>query len=288
MQRRLIRAQMAPTEEVRVANRKQRRAAERVGETEQDTGDMPLEQGGQPDGTPAQPFPDHEEDVVFKVQMRVQNAFLGHWKSILVVVGIGLLGVLGFGLWEARVLEAQQAVQAQLAKLDRKMPKEDPLVRAGFKSAEEDPAVVAKITLTAEAYEAVAQGADGAGAVTAWIRAAAAWQRAGDSARETAAYGAAHAVGAQGVVGWSAASAHATALSGAGDVDGAAAVYRALADTAAGLLGEQALLNLAELYEDAGRTTESLAIYNEFTTKYPESVLKDRVAGGLSRVGASQ
>jgi predicted negative regulator of RcsB-dependent stress response len=279
---------MAHTEEVRVANRKQRRAAGRAGETDQDTTDPSLEQGGQPDGTPAQPFPDHEEDAVFKIQMRVQNAVLGHWKSILVLVGIGLLGVLGFGLWEAHVLEAQQAVQAQLAKLDRKMPKEDPLVRAGFKPAGGDPAVVAKITSTAEGYEAVAQGADGAGAVTAWIRAAAAWQRAGDSARENAAYAAAHAVGASGVVGWSAASAHATVLSGAGDVDGAAAIYRSLADTAAGLLGEQALLNLAELYEESGRTTESLAIYTEFNTKHPESVLKDRVASGLSRVGASQ
>jgi tetratricopeptide (TPR) repeat protein len=278
---------MAHTEEVRVANRKQRRAAGRAGETE-DTTDRSLEQGEQPAGTPAQPFADHEEDVLFKVQMRVQNAFIGHWKSILVLVGIGLLGVLGFGLWEAHVLEAQRDVQAQLAKLDRKMPKEDPLVRAGFKPPGEDPEVMAKITTTAEGYEAVAQGAEGAGAVTAWIRAAAAWQRAGDSARENAAYAAAHAVGASRVVGWSAASAHATALSGEGDVDGAAAVYRSLADTAAGLLGEQALLNLAELYEDAGRTTESLAIYTEFNTRHPKSVLKDRVAGGLARVGASQ
>jgi hypothetical protein len=54
------------------------------------------------------------------------------------------------------------------------------------------------------------------------------------------------------------------------------------------LLAEQALLNLAELYEDAGRTEESRSMYEEFTTKYADSVLKDRVAGGLARVGAAK
>ena len=61
-------------EEVLVANRKQRRAAERAGETAQDTTDLPNEQGGLPEGMPAQPFPDHEEDAIFKVQMRVIDA----------------------------------------------------------------------------------------------------------------------------------------------------------------------------------------------------------------------
>ena len=66
-----------------MANRKQRRAAERAGETAQDTNDLPNEQGGLPEGMPAQPFPDHEEDAIFKAQMRVQNLVLGHWKSLL-------------------------------------------------------------------------------------------------------------------------------------------------------------------------------------------------------------
>ena len=137
-----------------MANRKQRRAAERTGQTGQDTTDLPNEQGDLPEGMPAQPFPDHEEDTIFKVQMRVQNMVLGHWKSLLTVIALGLLGVLGYGLWEGRQLEAQQSVQAELAKIDRKMPKVGPLVQAGMKAVEDDPKIVAKLTVSAQKYEA--------------------------------------------------------------------------------------------------------------------------------------
>jgi len=279
---------VAHTEEIHVANRKQRRAAERAGDGAQDTPELPIEQGDAPAGGPAQPFPDHEEDAVFKAQMKVQNMVLGHWKGLLTVVGLGLLGVLGFGLWEGKVLEEQEKVQASIAKIDRKMPKDDPLVQAGFKPSDDDPKVVEKLTQSAEKYEAVAKTAEGSGAVTAWMRAAATWQRVGNKDNEVAAYASAHAQGAPGVVGWSASSAHASALAEAGDVDGAVAVYRGLADTSEGILAEQALLNLAELYEDSDRKGESLTAYTEFSTKYPDSKLKDRAAGGLARVGAAQ
>jgi len=274
-------------EEVLVANRKQRRAAERTGQPAQDTNDMDIEQGDLPAGMPAQPFPDHEEDTIFKAQMKVQNMVLGHWKGLLTTIGIGLLGVLGYGLWEGHELETQQAVQAELAKIDRKLPKVNPLVQAGVKAVEDDPAVVGKLTESAEKYEAIAKTTTGPDAVGAWLRAADVWAMVGNSDNEAAAYAAAHAVGVDGIVGWSASSAHAASLANAGDIEGAAAVYQGLS-TATGLLAEQALLNLAELYEDAGRTDESRTVYTEFTTKFPESALKDRAAGGLVRVGAAQ
>jgi tetratricopeptide (TPR) repeat protein len=288
MQARLNCAYGRTIEERIVANRKQRRDAERAGETAEGSEELLMDQDEGAEGGPAQPFPDHDEDVVFKVQMRVQNMVIGHWKGLLAVTAVVLLSVLGFGLWEAQVLEDQEAVQASIVKIDRKMPKEDPLALAGFSSAEEDPAVVGKVRSAAEQYESVAKVARGTGAVSAWMRAAAAWKRAGDTDAQAAAFASAHAVGVSGVVGWSASSAHASALNSAGDVDGSASVLRGLADTAQGLLAEQALLNLAELYEDAGRTEESRSMYEEFTTKYADSVLKDRAAGGLARVGAAK
>ena len=120
------------------------------------------------------------------------------------------------------------------------------------------------------------------------MRAASVWSEAGNTESEAAAYAAAHAVGAPGVVGWSASSAHAAGLAEAGDVDGAAAIYRSLVDAQPGLLGEQALLALAEMYEDAGRTDESRTAYTEFTTKFPKSALLDRAAGGVARLGNAQ
>jgi len=271
-----------------VANRKQRRAAARTGEQDGETPDLPLQPGDPPGGGPAQPFPDHEKDALFKAQMTVQQMVIGHWKFGLALIAVVLLAVLGFGLWEAHGEDAQRAVQAKIAKIDRKMPKENPLVAAGFSPTEPDANVVAQVQEGARRFEAIAQEAEGTGAVTAWMRAAAAWERAGDTESAKGAYASAHEVGASGVVGWSASSAYASALSLNGDVDGSVAILREMADSATGILGEQALLTLAELYEDAGRPGESRAAYTEFSTKHPQSVLTDRVNSGLARLGSGQ
>ena len=54
------------------------------------------------------------------------------------------------------------------------------------------------------------------------------------------------------------------------------------------LLVWQALISLAELYEDGGQLTASREAYVEFSTKHPESVMLDRATGGLARLGAAQ
>ena len=113
---------------------------------EQDSGnpELPLEDGELNQQGPAQPFPDHEEEALFKAQMRAQQLILGHWKSGLAVIAVVLLGVLGFGLWEGQQEEAQQKTHAKIAGIDRKMPKENPLVAAGFSTSETDANVVAE------------------------------------------------------------------------------------------------------------------------------------------------
>ncbi len=271
-----------------MANRKQRRASARGGDQSGESPELPLEEGGLNEGDPAQPFPDHEEEALFKMQMKGQQLILGHWKIGLSVIGTVLLGVLAFGLYEGSQEEAQQAIQAKIAGVDRKMPKENPLVTAGFSASETDANVVAQVEEGARRFEAIAESSEGSGAVTAWMRAASAWERAGNNDKAANAYASAHALGAPGVVGWSASSAHAAALAVGGDLDGAATTYRALADSAPGILAEQALISLAELYEDGGQLTASREAYVEFSTKHPESVMLDRATGGLARLGAAQ
>ena len=64
-----------------MANRKERRAAARNKENEGSEAITPDEVlGGGEDGLPAgdaMPFPDHEEDALFKAQMQVLNVLLG-------------------------------------------------------------------------------------------------------------------------------------------------------------------------------------------------------------------
>jgi tetratricopeptide (TPR) repeat protein len=273
-----------PVQEVIVANRKQRRAAERKRE-EADAAETPEFGAENAPGGGAVPFPDHEKDALFKAQMHAQNFILGYWKYGLSIIGIGLLSTLGWGLYVGRVDDSQKDVQARIHQIDRKMPTLNPLAEAGISDLEDTPEILAEVEAGAAHYEAVATASKGVGAVTAWMRAAAAWERVGKSGKVLAAYEAAHAMGAPGVIGWSAASSYASALADGGDVEGAAAALRSLADGASGIEAEQALLTLARLYQDAERVTESRKIYGEFTERYPKSKLSDEVALGLNRLG---
>jgi len=268
-----------------VANRRQRRASARKGSEDTASSEELDSQQEGTGGDPAHPFPDHEEDALFKTQMKLQQMVLGHWKTGLMFIIVMLLGVLGYGYWESHSLESQQAIQTEIAKISWKMPKSAGIQLPG---QEPDPNLENQFKAGAGHFETIATETTGAGAVMAWMKAGSAWELGGDDTRAAAAYAAAHAVGAPGVLGWSAASAHAAALQKSDDLDGAAAILRAQVDMGRGLLSEQALIVLGEMYEDAGRTQESRSIYTEFAEKFPKSVLMDQVKSGLTRVGSGE
>ncbi len=232
------------------------------------------------DGT--MPFPDHEEDVVFKVQMQVQNLILGHWKKLLAVTSSVLFVVLVVGEYKQFETSGQQDIQSQIADIDLKMPPMSQEARFGI--AQEDAAIIENVKLGAAEYETVAEQGAGAGALMAWMRAGVTWERAGDAEKAQAAYGAAHALGMGDVLGWSAASAYATLQANAGDVDGAIATLRSLEGKVTGMAAEQALLSIALILEDAGRSGESKSVYEEFNTKYSGSTWSKQVSDGLARL----
>ncbi len=100
-----------------MANRKERRAAARnKGKNENETDAIVPDAVLDGDVDPASlgdavPFPDHEEDVLFKTQMRVLNLLLGHWKKGLAVGGVILLGVLAYGEYHGFKLDEQRDFQ---------------------------------------------------------------------------------------------------------------------------------------------------------------------------------
>ena len=193
-----------------MANRKERRAAARNKENEASDAIAPDEVlGGGDDALPpgeAVPFPDHEEDVLFKAQMQVLNVLLGHWKTGLAVVGAVLFGVLVVGEYGAHQVDEQRGFQDKIADIDRRMPDQSPAEILDPTGSGLDPNLKANIEEGARRYEAVAGGSKGAAAVMAWLKAGSAWERAGDDEKAMTAYGAAHGVGASDVIGWSAAS----------------------------------------------------------------------------------
>ena len=272
-----------------VANRKERRAAARNKENEGAEAITPDEVlGGGEEGLPAgdaMPFPDHEEDVLFKAQMQVLNVLLGHWKTGLAVVGAVLLGVLVIGEYGAHQVDEQRGFQDQIADIDRRMPDQTPAEILNPSGEGLDPNIKANVEEGARRYEAVAGGASGAAAVMAWLKAGSAWERAGDDAKAKAAYGAAHGVGASDVVGWSAASQFANAQAAAGDPDAAIATLKAVQPRVSGLAAQQVALSIATVLEDAGRKEEGLSAYNAFIEAHPDSVLVEQANDGIRRLG---
>ena len=218
--------------------------------------------------------------------MAVSNFLLGHWQKGLVIVGVGLVSTLGIGLYQGHLEEQQQELSALMARVDRKVPEVSQEALYGLAPVDDpkDASRMAALEEAARGYEAVATGAVGSGAAQAWIKAAETWTRAGNKEAARAAWEKAHAVKVPGVLEWAATSGYAAALADAGDVDGAAALYRAYANKGEGFLAERALYELGALYEAAGRGTDSASVYDEFTTKHPDSSLTPRVADAIRRV----
>ena len=272
-----------------MANRKERRAAARNKENEGSEAITPDEVlGGGEDGLPAgdaMPFPDHEEDVLFKAQMKVLNLLLGHWKTGMAIVGAVLFGVLVVGEYGAHQVDEQRGFQDQIADIDRRMPDQSPAEILDPTGEGLDPNIKANVEEGARRYEEVAGGARGAAAVMAWLKAGSAWERAGDDAKAMAAYGNAHGVGVADVIGWSAASQFANAQAASGDPDGAIATLKSVQDRVSGLSAQQIALSIATVLEDAGRKEEGLAAYNAFIAAHPNSALIEQANDGIRRLG---
>ncbi len=219
---------------------------------------------------PANDFLDEEQDAIFKARMKVVDLFLGYWRHALAATGIALLGVGAFGLWQDHERETQQTIHAEVSRVFSKLP--------------DEPTADTDWSVYGAELEAAATTAKGPGAVWAWTQAALLYEESKAEEDALRAWSAADAVGADGVLGWAAAAGHANALGDQGDIEPAAAIYRAWADRGQSLLSEQALFSLATLYRGADRMDESAQVLQEFAQRFPESTLSPQVQQALQEI----
>lgn len=224
---------------------------------------------------------EEEQDVIFKVQMKVAHVFLGYWRYGLGALGVVLAVALVIGLVRTHARDRQREVQAAMSRIDRDLPEPSPGYPLGPMDDPADAERTAKLERAAKELEAVAGEASGTAGAMAWIRAAEVWERARKVDEACAAWGSAHGAAAPGLVGWAAASGRASCLAAQGKTDDAAAILRQFATTGEGLVAQQALLDLGTTWLDAGRRTEAVAALEELKTKYPESPLAARAAAAL-------
>lgn len=229
---------------------------------------------------------DGDEDVIFKAQMGVYQFFATWWKHLMVVLGVFLVGTLAYSLISDHLREEQRDLHAEISSIDRRMPTPDPLSAYGMAPMDdpEDADRTANLQEGARRYDAIADKGRGTAAVMARLKAAEAWERAGDAEAKLAALSKASEAGASGILGWSAAAQLANAKVEAGDIDGAASVLTGVSQSASGIIAEKALLDLALMYEAAERPEDATRTLEDFTTRYPESALSAQATEALSRL----
>ena len=229
---------------------------------------------------------DGDEDVLFKAQMGVYQFFGSNWKYMLGFLGVFLLATLAYSLYAENSRQEQRSFQASIDEIGRRMPAPDPLSAFGMAPMDdpEDADRMANLKEGAKRYDAVAESGGGTAATMARLKAAEAWERAGETETQIASLQAAHDLGGKGVLGWSASAQLAGAKADVGDIDGAAAVLTGVNTSSRGIIAEQALLDLGLIYVAAGRNEEATATLQDFTTRYPESALRAQAAEALGRL----
>jgi len=224
-------------------------------------------------------IPDEEEevDLVFRTEMQVRNILLGYWKHSLVIVGAGLLVALVIGLYLNYVTDAVRAGSEAVARIDMDQPEISQAAMMGLAPIDDpaDTARMAELEALAKRYEAAADDTTGAAVGEALLKAAETWQRAGKPAEVERLYtelvekgGLFTTAGRNGLA--------AIKLQG-GDVDGAVALLRAVADAEQGVFAEKALMEIIRVEQDRDLSKAS-ELLEEFKLRFPNSPRLDELA----------
>jgi tetratricopeptide (TPR) repeat protein len=230
--------------------------------------------------------PLEESELLFRLQMKVADVFFEHWKSGLTLLILVLIVVLGASLYQGRVVQTLQESSASIAAVDRKLPVPDQMAELGFAPLDDlgDPKRVRLLEAIANKYEAIAGDATRAPAAEAWIKAGDVWTRLENTEKSAAAYASSLAAFDQGVYGYTARNALATAHLATGNAAGAVALYRDLSKGQKGYPAERALADLADALEQDGQTQEAIDTWRAFGTQFPDSVLAEDAVTQLGRL----
>ncbi len=219
--------------------------------------------------------PQADADALFKAQMALADVGLKYWKHAFGVILLVLAGVFVRGQWTEHVAESNRASFSSIAKVDRAVPDAFTMGPNGPETLT-DADATARLVKAADEYVVIAGRANGASAVEAWLKAADAYRRVGDSGKQLSALTAAASLEAEGAVAYGADLAYARALVATGKVDEAMAHLRTTAGAMTGFYGEQALLELARVQVDADKKDDARRTLDEFKARFGAS--KDAVA----------
>ncbi|MDP2311513.1 MAG: hypothetical protein Q8P41_01295 [Pseudomonadota bacterium] len=241
------------------------------------------------DARPAEEAAPVEQDTLFRLQMAASDFIIGNAKYLGYLVGIVLLGTLVYGTVTSWLASREAEEFAEIARIDRKMPKVEDLARFGLAPMDDktDTARMANVEEGAKRYTALGDDAHGAAAVYAYLKAADAWERVGKPDEVLAVLKKASDEHVKDLPGYTASAAYAAALLDAGKTDEALGVYREMAGRLEGFFAERSLLLLADAQIAAGRQADAKLVIAEFRQRFPQSPRASEVAALEARAGSA-
>ena len=229
-----------------------------------------------------------EQDVLFRTQMKVYDLLVSNWKVLTSAVGVVLLAVLVFGLWEGHTRDTQRAGHASISDVVRNAPEPDPMAALGL-GVQDDPNDLGRMSDLKNAaveLEQVASETSGTAKAFAWLKAAEFWGRAGESEAQLAALGNMKKSSSEPLLMWSAVSQMVNVHTQNEDFEKAEAELRGFVNTQDGFVAEQALFHLALLLEEAGKKEEAKKSIEDLTALNGESIFLLQAAELLARLGS--
>ncbi len=246
----------------------------------------PQDPAGAPPAAPAEAAPEETPDYLFRLQLAMTSFFAANNRYLGWIAATALGGVLVWGLWAMWQEHSAADAFGAIAAIDYKMPKPDPMAQYGLAPADDptDAGRKADLEEGARRFEAAAQESSGTAALYAYLKAAEAWERAGNAPSRLAALKAAYALGGGSLPAWSIGTAYASALADSGSKEEAVGVYRELAGRTQGFYAQQTLLALAGAQIDLGKNEDAKQTISEFKTRFPAAP-QDRAAALEARAG---
>lgn len=237
----------------------------------------------EPQGAAVPPADSEDVDVLFKAQMWLFDLVARWWKHVVLAVGLILLGTLVYGTYDSWRTGKAEDASAEIAKIDFRMPKADPLAMMGFSALDNlsDPVRVANLEAGAQKYTEAAASAPAEQAALAHLKAAELWVRLGKTDEARTSFQAALDADDSGPYGFAANAGLATLALQAGQPEDAITRFRALADDNKDVYGEQALRQLVTIYHSQKDTAHRDEALMELVTRYPNSSRNQQLADEL-------
>jgi hypothetical protein len=228
---------------------------------------------------------DEGRDLGLHAEMAASEFVLRHWTKGVGIVAFVIVGLLVYGQWRNVYTENQRGTTAAINDVMSELP-DDLFGLAQRRVGGGEPLDIPAVEAAAGKLIDIAKGGKGTAATEAWLKAAELFRIAGNATQRRAALDGA-AVGAEGVLRYSAVAALANLDLEESKTDEGLARFRTLSEDTDTFLARTASLDLASALEALGRNTEAVTVYDAFLAKWTDAPNKDDVQKRRDKAAAS-